>query len=96
MKELTLLNFSEVYPDEGTCVEALRRFHEEHGLSCSRCGCRHQYWDKAHKSWICSRCGHETTLRSGTVMQGSNLKSSGNWAASVTSPYGKWCTSSVT
>ena len=35
MKELTLLNFSEVYPDEGTCVEALRRFHEEHGLSCS-------------------------------------------------------------
>ena len=55
MKELTLLNFSEVYPDEETCVKP-----------CA-------YWDKAHKSWICSRCGHETTLRSGTVMQGSNL-----------------------
>ena len=25
MKELTLLNFSDVYPDEASCVEALRR-----------------------------------------------------------------------
>ena len=73
MKELTLLNFSDVYPDEASCVEALRRFREGHGLGCSCCGCTHMYWDKAHKSWICSRCGHETTLRSGTVMQGSNL-----------------------
>lgn len=73
MKELTLLNFSDVYPDEASCVEALRRFREGHGLGCSRCGCTHMYWDKAHKSWICRRCGHETTLRSGTVMQGSNL-----------------------
>ena len=28
MKELTLLNFSDVYPDEASCVEALRRFRE--------------------------------------------------------------------
>ena len=47
MKELTLLNFSDVYPDEASCVEALRRFREGHGLGCSRCGCTHMYWDKA-------------------------------------------------
>ena len=29
MKELTLLNFSDVYPDEASCVEALRRFREK-------------------------------------------------------------------
>ena len=68
MKELTLLNFSDVYPDKGSFVEALRRFRAEHGLNCSRCGCTHLCWDKAHKSWICSRCGHETTFRSGTAM----------------------------
>ena len=74
MKELTLLNFSDVYPDEASCVEALRRFREEHGLGCSRCGCIHLYWDKAHKSWICSRCGYEFTLRSyAIIMYGSNL-----------------------
>ena len=65
MKELTLLNFSEVYPDEETCVKPC--------AASARIIVLHQYWDKAHKSWICSRCGHETTLRSGTVMQGSNL-----------------------
>ena len=26
-----------------------------------------------HRSWTCTDCGHETTLRSGTVMQGSKL-----------------------
>lgn len=38
MKELTLLNFSEVYPDEESCVEYLHRFREGHGLCYSRCG----------------------------------------------------------
>lgn len=73
MKELTLLNFSEIYPDEASCGEALRRFREGHDLCYSRCGCTHLYWNKPHKSWICSHCRHETTLRSGTVMQGSKL-----------------------
>jgi hypothetical protein len=40
LKELTLLNFSEVYPDEESCVENLRRFREEHGLSASVAGMR--------------------------------------------------------
>ena len=31
------------------------------------------YWDKYNKKWICSRCGKEITLRSGTVMHGSKL-----------------------
>lgn len=69
MKELTLLNFSEIYPDEASCEEALRRFREGHDLCYSRCGCTHLYWNKPHKSWICSHCRHETTLRSGTVMR---------------------------
>lgn len=31
------------------------------------------YWDKYNKKWICSKCGKEITLRSGTVMHGSKL-----------------------
>ena len=36
-----------------------------------------------HRSWTCTDCGHETTLRSGTVMQGSKLPvSTGSWQCS--------------
>lgn len=38
MKKLTLLNFSEVYPDEESNVEALHCFREGHGLCYRRCG----------------------------------------------------------
>ena len=52
MKELTLLIFSNIYPDEEFSMEALRHFREGHGLSHSRCSCTHLYWDKAHYSWF--------------------------------------------
>ena len=113
---MNLLDFYRQYPDESSCEEALRRFRERHGLFCSRCGGLRLSWNPSHRSWTCMDCKHEMTLRSGTVMQGSNLpirdwfaamylltatkraisSKEINWGASVTSPYGKWCTSFVT
>ena len=77
---MNLLDFYRQYPDESSCEEALRRFQEalrrfreRHGLFCSRCGGLRLSWNPSHRSWTCMDCKHEMTLRSGTVMQGSNL-----------------------
>lgn len=70
---MNLIDFYKVYPDEETCEHALRMFREHHTLFCSECGGLHLSWNPSHKSWTCMNCGHETTLRSGTVMQDSKL-----------------------
>ena len=51
----------------------LKQEREKAGVICSHCGGTHHRWDKWNKCWICSKCGHHTTLRSGTVMHGSKL-----------------------
>ena len=70
---MNLTDFYEVYPDEEACEHALREFRECYTLYCPVCGGLHLSWNPSHKSWTCMDCGHEVTLRSGTVMQGSNL-----------------------
>lgn len=70
---MKLLEFSKQFPDEESCSSYLRQLRELEGVTFRTCGCTHQYWNKSKSSWICSKCGHETTLRSGTVMHGSNL-----------------------
>ena len=70
---MNLTDFYEVYPDEEACEHALREFRECHTLYCPECGGLHLSWNPSHKSWTCMDCGHEVTLRSGTVMQGCKL-----------------------
>ena len=61
------------FKTEEDCERYLREKREENGLKCTECGCEKMYWDKYNKKWICSKCGKEITLRSGTVMHGSKL-----------------------
>lgn len=70
---MNLIDFYKVYPDEEACEKALKEFRECHTLFCPECGGLHLSWNPSHKSWTCMDCGHEITLRSGTVMQGSKL-----------------------
>lgn len=70
---MNLIDFYKVYPNEEACEHALRKFREHHTLFCPECGGLHLSWNPGHKSRTCKDCGNETTLRSGTVMQGSKL-----------------------
>ena len=70
---MNLLDFYRQYPDEASCESALRKFREHHGLFCSHCGGLRLSWNPSHKSWTYMDCGHEMQLRSGTVMQSSDL-----------------------
>ncbi|MFC2760660.1 MAG: IS1595 family transposase, partial [Hallella multisaccharivorax] len=68
---MNLTDFYKTYPDEETCERVLKEFRECHTLYCPECGGLHLSWNPSHKSWTCMDCGHEVTLRSGTVTQGS-------------------------
>ncbi len=70
---MKLIDFTKCFKDEASCENYLKNVREKEGLECSKCGCKKQYWNKSTKSWRCSKCGHETTLTSGTVMHGSKL-----------------------
>ena len=70
---MNLTDFYKTYPDEEACERALREYRECNTLYCPECGGLHLSWNPSHRSWTCTDCDHETTFRSGTVMQGSKL-----------------------
>lgn len=43
------------------------------GIRCNSCQSKELRWDSSHNSWICRTCKKSFTIRSGTVMQDSNL-----------------------
>lgn len=73
-KAMTLLNFIERFPTEESCREHFRVQRENEGIVCSNCKCKTpQYWLRAKYQWQCSKCNFRTGLRSGSMMQNSNL-----------------------
>lgn len=70
---LNLLNFIEQFPDEESCKLKYKEFRDKVGVTCSVCGCKEHYWKKDKWQYECKSCAKRTTLRSGTVMHGSQL-----------------------
>lgn len=70
---MTLIEFYNHFRDEDACKEHLKALREKHGIVCQKCGCSHHYWKGYRSQWQCSRCGHRTSLTSGTVMHGTKL-----------------------
>jgi hypothetical protein len=71
--DVNIINFVEQFPDENSCKEHFRRVREQEGITCKKCRCTKHYWLKAKYQWQCSECRFRTTLRSGTMMENSNL-----------------------
>jgi len=71
--DVNIINFIEQYPDEQSCKDHFRQVRESQGIICKSCGCEKHYWLKAKYQWQCSHCRFRTTLRSGTMMENSNL-----------------------
>ncbi len=73
MSEIDSYEILKLCPDEQHCEEYLKELREKEGISCMHCGSLKHRWDKFNKYWICTSCGHHTTLTSGTLMHGSRL-----------------------
>ncbi len=70
---MKLLEFYKNYPDETSCKQAFKKYREQEGVTCRKCGGKEHYWKKNREQWECKKCSHRTTLKSGTVMHGSKL-----------------------
>ena len=70
---MNLVEFVKKFPTESSCIKHFQLIKESKGIVCKRCGNTQHRWNKFHTSHDCSICGYRTTLKSGTVMESSNL-----------------------
>ena len=70
---MNLIKFIESFPDESSCRIKFKEFRDEQGVICRKCGGTDHYWLQTIEQYQCKKCKTRTTLRSGTVMQASNL-----------------------
>lgn len=63
----------EEFPTEQSCKVHFRAQREHEGVNCKKCGSTKQYWLKAKEQWQCTSCNFRTTLKSGSIMEGSKV-----------------------
>lgn len=70
---MNLLHFIDEYPTEESCREHFRTQREREGVVCKNCTGTHHYWLSTKEQWQCTGCSFRTTLRSGSMMEGSKV-----------------------
>ena len=70
---MNLRKFFQKYPDETSCIEGFKAMHLEQGVVCKKCQHTAHYFRKTDLKFQCKKCGNRISLRSGTVMENSNL-----------------------
>jgi ribosomal protein S27E len=70
---MNLRKFFEKYPDEASCIEGFKSKRLEMGVVCKKCQHTEHYFRKTDLKFQCKKCGSRVSLRSGTVMENTNL-----------------------
>lgn len=70
---MNLPKFFEKYPDEASCIEGFKAKRLEMGIVCKKCEHTEHYFRKTDLKFQCKKCGSRVSLRSGTVMENTNL-----------------------
>lgn len=70
---MNIFTFTAHFDSEETCRNHFKAERDKVGVVCKECGHEEHYWIKSRWSYECKKCRHRTSLRSGTIMQGSNL-----------------------
>ena len=70
---MSLQGLTYVYKNEELSIEAFKEYRLNKGVVCKKCGSQHHYWLMSKQQFQCVDCRFRTTLRSGTVLQGSKL-----------------------
>lgn len=70
---MNIFTFTAHFGDETTCRLDFKLQRDKQGVVCKKCGCTDHYWKKDKWSYECKSCKFRTSLRSGTIMQNSNL-----------------------
>ncbi len=70
---MNIFSFSAHFDSEESCRNHFKRERDKIGVLCRRCNHSEHYWIKSQWSYECKKCRSRTSLRSGTIMQNSNL-----------------------
>lgn len=70
---MELREFFEKYPNETACIEEFKNKRLKNGLICKKCMNTQHSFRKTDLKFQCKKCGSRIGLRSGTVMENSNL-----------------------
>ena len=70
---MNLFTFTAHFGDEQICRNHFKEQRDAQGVVCKKCGHTDHYWKKDKWSYECKSCRFRTSLRSGTIMQNSNL-----------------------
>lgn len=70
---MNIFSFTANFGSEDDCRLHFKRERDKIGVKCNRCGHDEHYWIKSRWSYECKSCRSRTSLKSGTIMQNSNL-----------------------
>ncbi len=70
---MNIFEFTANFGSEDVCRQHFKEERDKIGIVCKRCGHTEHYWIKSKWSYECKSCRSRTSLRSGTIMQSSNL-----------------------
>lgn len=66
-------DFYQKFKDEDACKSYIKQIREQEGVVCKKCSGKDHYWKNDKEVWECKSCHFRTSLRNGTVMEGSKL-----------------------
>lgn len=70
---MDIFSFAVHFTSEECCRMHFKKQRDNEGVVCKRCGCKDHYWLKNKLAYQCKSCESRQTLRSGTIMENSNL-----------------------
>lgn len=70
---MNLFTFSAHFGDENACRTHFKSERDNQGVICKKYGHTEHYWKQDKWSYECKSCRFRTSLKSGTIIQHSNL-----------------------
>jgi len=70
---MRFIEFTKRFGDEEACKSYFKEFRIKQGLSCLKCSGTNFHWLEHYDRWQCRACQKQITLRSGTLLESSNL-----------------------
>ena len=70
---MKIQDFFKKFPDEASCKAHFKSERDKQGVVCKRCQHQDHYWLSTRDQYQCKKCKFRTTLRSGTLLHGSQL-----------------------
>ena len=65
--------FTAHFDSEQACRDHFKSERDKQGVRCKKCGHTSHYWKRDKQCYECKKCRFRTSLRSGTIMENSNL-----------------------